>query len=335
MINSSTQIKRGTLASALELSSTARLRPNPHDRLMQRAWQNCREGVVICQREALARQKAVEFSARAKAVAPTHMQRWIEILQGGHSAHVNALLNTENFFSLAPQEQAWWDQLIQSAPFAPVLAKQRKTNGQNERETTKQEAHMTLEQFDHICRAAAVIAGVQQVYVFGANAIIPWLVQARHPIPLPDFTPSRELDVSVGDEKLDTLIDGSIGELSSFDQTFSVYAHGVNLAAFQAPVNWPQRTGKRIEPVSGVEIIVPHPHDLIVSKLSVGRPKDFDFAVSVARLFPMTDNVLKDLAEEFRVVHSEIEANLQSNIQIWQQRMAAKEQLNWSLKTDN
>ncbi|MGH7601241.1 MAG: hypothetical protein ACREOI_33200, partial [bacterium] len=290
MINNDLKTEHGTLTSAVELSSKARLRLNPHDRLMQRAWQNCRDGLALCQREAFARQKALEFSTRAKAVAPTHMQRWIEILQGGHSDHVNVLLNTENFFNLAPQEQAWWDQLIQSAPFALVLAKQQKTNGQNERETSKQETHMTLEQFDHICRAAAAVAGVQQVYVFGANAIIPWLAQVQHTIPLPNFVPSRELDISAGDEKLDTLIDGSIGELSSFDQTFSVYAHGVNLAAFQAPANWRQRTGKRIEPVSGIEIIVPHPHDLIISKLSVGRPKDFDFAVSVARLFPMTDN---------------------------------------------
>jgi hypothetical protein len=65
----------------------------------------------------------LEFSARAKAIAPIHMQRWIEILQGCHSDQIDVLLNTENFFSLAPQEQAWWDQLIQSAPFAPVLAK--------------------------------------------------------------------------------------------------------------------------------------------------------------------------------------------------------------------
>lgn len=31
--------------------------------------------------------------------------------------------------------------------------------------------------------------------------------------------------------------------------------------------------------------------------------KIFDFAVSVAQLFPMTDNVLNDLVEEFRAVH--------------------------------
>jgi hypothetical protein len=203
--------------------------------------------------------------------------------------------------------------------------KRQKTDVQDKKETSGQETHMTLEQFDHICRAAAAVAGVQQVYVFGANAVIPWLAQAQHAIPLPDFVPSRELDVSVGDERLDTLIDGSIGELSSFDQAFSVYAHGVNLAAFQAPANWRQRTGKRTEPVSGVEIIVPHPHDLIISKLNAGRPKDFDFAVSVARLFPMTDDVLNDLMEEFRAAHPQAEAALRANVEIWRNKILATE----------
>ncbi len=179
---------------------------------------------------------------------------------------------------------------------------------------------MTLEQFDHVCRAAAAVAGVKGVYAFGANAIIPWLAQAGHSIPLSGVEPSRDVDVTTGDVKLDLLINGAIGELSLFDKTFSVYAHSVDFALFQAPVNWRQRTGKRIESVSGVEIIVPHPHDLIVSKLSVGRPKDFDFAVSVARLFPMTDNVLNDLVNEFRAAHPQAEATLRANIQIWKQR---------------
>ncbi|MDZ7363463.1 MAG: hypothetical protein ONB46_22495 [candidate division KSB1 bacterium] len=288
---------------------------------MQRAWQNCREGLAICRREESARQKALEFSSRARAMAPTHMQRWIEILQGKHADHVNALFRAESFFSLPLPEQAWWDQLIQSAPFAPVLVKQ-KAKGKEPKENNEKQTHMTLEQFDHICRAAAAVAGVNKVYVFGANAIIPWLFQMGYQIPLPDFSPSRELDVSVGDEKMDTLIDGSIGELSAFDQTFAVYAHAVGLNAFQAPVNWQQRTDKRKEPVSGVEIIVPHPHDLIISKLAAGRPKDFDFAASVARLFPMSDDVLKDLVDEFRAAHPQAEAALRTNVEIWRNKIS-------------
>jgi len=234
------------------------------------------------------------------------------------------LFHTDRFLELTPHEQAWWDQLIQSAPFAPVLVRQ-KAKGKRQKENSGQQTYMTLEQFDHICRAAAAVAGIKKVYVFGANAIIPWLAQAGHSIPLPDFVPSRELDISVGDEKMDTLIDGSIGELSVFDQTFSVYAHGVSLSAFQAPANWQKRAAQRTEPVSGVEIIVPHPHDLIISKLAVGRPKDFAFAVAVARLFPMADAELKNLIGEFRAVHPQAEAALRANVEIWQNKILPTE----------
>jgi len=298
---------------------------NPHDRLMQRAWQNCREGLAICLQNEAARKKALEFSSQAYPVAPAHMQRWIEILRGDHAEQAASLLDTGHFFNLTSQQQAWWDQLIQSAPFAPVLATRQTAKRKHQRENNGRRTYMTVQQFDHICRAAAAVADVKKIYVFGANAIIPWLAQIGHSIPLPDFTPSRELDVSVGDEKMDTLIDGAIGELSVFDQTFSVYAHGVDLATFQAPMNWQQRTGKRIEPTSGIEIIVPHPHDLIISKLAVGRPKDFEFAVVVARLFPMTDEVLNDLVDEFRVVHPQAEAALRANVEIWWNKIVTTE----------
>jgi len=179
---------------------------------------------------------------------------------------------------------------------------------------------MTLEQFDHVCRAAAAVADVRKIYVFGANAIIPWLVGVGYPIPLSDLDSSRDVDVTVGDAKLDLLIDGAIGEFSLFDKTFFVYAHSVDFALFQAPVNWRQRAGKRTEPASGVDIIVPHPHDLIISKLAVGRPKDFAFAAVIARLFPMTDIELNNLIDEFRVVHPQAETALRANVEIWKSK---------------
>jgi hypothetical protein len=168
---------------------------------------------------------------------------------------------------------------------------------------------------------AANVAGVRKIYAFGANSIIPWLAQAGHVIPLSNLEPSRDVDVTTGDAKLDILIDGAIGELSPFDKTFAVYAHSVDFALFQAPVNWQQRTAKRTEPMSGVEIIVPHPHDLIISKLAAGRPKDFEFAVAVSSLFPITDYVLNNLIDEFRAVHPQAEAALRANVEIWQNKI--------------
>jgi hypothetical protein len=296
---------------------------NPHQRLLEYAWQNCRKALAICQWNESARTQALEFCRRANAVAPQHMQRWIELLEGGHAEHAAALARGGYFHNLPQEEQVWWDQLIQSAPFAPILGPlQRAQRKEKKRAGNKKEcAHMKLEQFDHVCRAAAAVAGVKKVYAFGANAIIPWLAQSKHPIPLPGLTPSREIDISAGDEKLDTLIDGAIGELSAFDDTFSVYAHGVSLGAFKAPVNWRQRAGSRIEPVSGTEIVVPHPHDLIVSKLAAGRPKDFEFAVAAAKLFPITDNEVEQLVQEFRQAYPEMEKQLRMNFETWKRLM--------------
>jgi len=60
---------------------------------------------------------------------------------------------------------------------------------------------------------------------------------------------------------------------------------------------------------------------LIISKLAVGRPKGFDFAVVVARLFPMTDIELNNLIDEFRDAHPQTDAALRTNVEIWQNKI--------------
>ena len=293
---------------------------------MERAWQNARRGMALCQEDSSARRKAVIFARRAGKVSPFLMQRWIEILNGGHLEHVALLHNTRFFLNLTEKERSWWDQLLQSAPFAPVLGAQRteRTTPAGGQSKKNEFSAMTLEQFDHICRAAAAVAGVKKVYVFGANAVLPWLQEERHPIPLPNVTPSRELEVSVGDDRLDTLIDGANGELSAFDETFSVYAHGVGLASFHAPMHWQHRARVRQEPTSGVEIIVPHPHDLIFSKLVAGRPKDFEFATALAPVFPIAELVQLELVKEFEAAHPEHVQSLSENLLRWQAHLKQK-----------
>ena len=295
-----------------------RVEPNPHDRLLERAWENARRALALCRKDEGARQRALSFAQQAQRVSPTLMQLWVEILNGGQKDHLARLQSTPSFFDLSGSEQAWWDRLLQSAPFAPVLQASR-SGFINKNSFVKSEpGYMTLEQFDHICRAAAAVAGVQKVFAFGANAILPWLAENRHPIPLPNFVPSRELDVSVDDEKLDALIDGAIGELSAFDETFSVYAHGLSLASFQAPAHWQQRAHVRSEPASGVEIIVPHPHDLMIAKLAAGRPKDFEFACATAWYFPLSEAAQQKLMTEFEAAYPNLAKNLRENFQRWQ-----------------
>ena len=130
---------------------------------------------------------------------------------------------------------------------------------------------MNAEQFFHVCRSAAAIAGVAEITVFGAAAIVPWAGgDARGVSPWP----SMELDLDPGSEALADLVDGSIGEGSLFQESFGVYAHGIRIDAFVAPADWPSRARVFIEPLAGTRIRVPHPIDLTVAKLLRGDPRD-------------------------------------------------------------
>lgn len=134
---------------------------------------------------------------------------------------------------------------------------------------------MNAESFYHVCRSAAAIANVRELTVFGAAAVVPWIARDRPGTP---FWPSTELDIDPGGEDLATLVDGSIGELSLFEQTFRVRAHGVTLDAFVAPGDWPARAATFEDPASRVRIRAPHPRDLAVAKLVRGDDRDWAFA---------------------------------------------------------
>lgn len=134
---------------------------------------------------------------------------------------------------------------------------------------------MNVAQFFHVCRSAAAIADVREITVFGAAAVIPWVdIQSPRAAPWP----SMELDVDPGSSELADLVDGSIGEASSFEEAFGVYAHGVSLEAFIAPPEWQDRARVFVEPQSGERVRTPHPLDLTVAKLVSGDPRDWEFA---------------------------------------------------------
>lgn len=165
---------------------------------------------------------------------------------------------------------------------------------------------MRLNQFFHIARASCAIADTEYVTVFGANAILLWLKDSGIE-DMREFVGSenvsRELDLCVGDGKdnrLNTLIDGAIGEISQFDETFGIYAHPNPIEGlFQAPSSWKKRIRIEKEPVSHVNIIIPHYLDLVISKIIAGRPKDTDFAVRAVEFFNIGIKELEKLSDEY------------------------------------
>jgi len=136
---------------------------------------------------------------------------------------------------------------------------------------------MTRAQFEHVVRAAGAILASDEVLVIGSQAI-----HASIDGPLPaEAERSLEVDIALFDDvtgaKAD-LVDGSIGELSMFHETFGYYAQGVVETTAVLPVGWRERLVRFETPgTNGVVAWCLEPHDLWLSKAIANRPKDVEF----------------------------------------------------------
>jgi len=140
---------------------------------------------------------------------------------------------------------------------------------------------MNKEQFAHTIRAAGAILNVDQVLVIGSQAI-----HAATDELFPEAERSIETDIAAlvdDDGSKADLIDGSIGELSVFQETFGYYAQGVTPQTAVLPSGW----RRRLLPFSsaatnGVTALCLEPHDLWISKAIAGRAKDREFCAALA-----------------------------------------------------
>jgi hypothetical protein len=149
-------------------------------------------------------------------------------------------------------------------------------------------------QLEHIIGAAATIAEDDDIIVLGSQAIL-----GQFPDAHPDLVVSVEADVYPRNhpERAD-LIDGSIGELSPFHDTFGYYAQGVGEETATLPEGWQSRLvpvrGPRTRGATGWCLEV---HDLVVAKAFAGRDKDRRFIEVAAREgFVSKDTLFERLA---------------------------------------
>lgn len=166
---------------------------------------------------------------------------------------------------------------------------------------------MNLDQFHHLCRAASALTGEREILVFGAAAATPWLADAPWR--------SLELDISMPTEELAVLVAGALGAGSIFQATFGIEADGVTPDGFIAPPDWRKRA-KRIplmEEEGGI-VVVPHPHDLLVSKLARGEEKDIAFARFVLGRMPIPAKSLRSLVEAAVGAHPAYAKALRMNL---------------------
>jgi hypothetical protein len=138
---------------------------------------------------------------------------------------------------------------------------------------------MTREQLEHIIRAAATIAEDDEIVVLGSQAVL-----GQFPSAPPEMLRSMEADVYPRNKpERWSLVDGSIGELSPFHDTFGYYAQGVPPGTATLPDGWEDRlvvvSGPGTRGARGLCLEI---HDLVVSKL-VADEKDLAFARAAAR----------------------------------------------------
>jgi hypothetical protein len=139
---------------------------------------------------------------------------------------------------------------------------------------------VTRKQLEHLLRAAAEIAADDEIVVIGSQAILGQF---------PDAPASMRVSVEADlfplnyPERAD-LIDGSIGELSPFHETFGYYAQGVAEETARLPKGWKDRLIIiQNENTRGVKGWCLEVHDLLVSKAIAGREKDVVFLADAAR----------------------------------------------------
>jgi len=124
-------------------------------------------------------------------------------------------------------------------------------------------------QLEHVLRAASTIVGERDIVVLGSQSILCSIADEQ----LPDeATTSIEADLAFfddpGDAKADA-VDGAIGELSSFHETYGYYAQGVSIGTAVLPAGWRDRLvtmeTPASEPARGLCL---DPHDVLCQSSS-------------------------------------------------------------------
>ncbi len=174
---------------------------------------------------------------------------------------------------------------------------------------------MNREQLEHVLRAAAAIAQENSLVVVGSQAVL---------LPFPNapeaLLGSREVDLypALHPERAD-LIDGAIGAMSSFDETFGYYADGVGPETAIMPADWMDRA--RLYYIGDVTAICPDIHDLAVSKCAAARDKDADFVRVLLKEKMIDANVLDERIRSLDPAVHGVET-----IRAWARRRAAEAQ---------
>ncbi|MEO5704318.1 MAG: DUF6036 family nucleotidyltransferase [Candidatus Limnocylindrales bacterium] len=136
---------------------------------------------------------------------------------------------------------------------------------------------MNREQLQHVLRAASRIVHDFDAVVIGSQSIL----GSHDERDLPDAaTRSIEVDIAFLDDpdsaKSDA-IDGAIGELSRFHESFGFYGQGVSIETAVLPGGWKDRLLTIYIDGGAARAMCLDSNDCVVAKLVADRPKDREF----------------------------------------------------------
>ncbi len=133
---------------------------------------------------------------------------------------------------------------------------------------------------EHILRAASGVTGESEFIVIGSQSIL-----GRHPDAPRELRESVEADLYARHRPdLSLLLEGSLGELSMFHNTFGYFADGVSPETASLPGGWETRLIPVCnENTGGATGWCLDPYDLAFSKLAAGREKDLKFVSALLR----------------------------------------------------
>ena len=143
---------------------------------------------------------------------------------------------------------------------------------------------MKRDELEHVIRAAATVAGENEIVVVGSQAILGQFPDAPEQLLF-----SQEADVYPRERPEKAIeIDGAMGDGSQFHETFGYYAHGVGPETAKAPAGWqdrlvPVRVPLAIDPQVEATGWCMEAHDLVLAKLAAGRERDLEFAMQAMR----------------------------------------------------
>lgn len=139
-----------------------------------------------------------------------------------------------------------------------------------------------------ILNDAARLVGAGELVVFGSAAFAFWLDDAPR---------TRDIDVWCEPSDRGDIVEALMGEMSWYHDKHGAWVERWAPETFAAPEDWRTRAREVEAPdASEVRIVVPHPYDLVFSKLERLDPRDTDHIRRALREWPMDDRVLDELA---------------------------------------